>query len=193
MRQVDSSSDDALMSAFIAGDAAAMEALFDRHRQAVFGWMRRHVRDASDAEDLYHDVWLKIIRQAHSYRPGGFKAWMWRIVRNCVIDNARKMRPDLILDADEEGEGEALIDSIPDASAVHALSGMEAEERRAAVYGAMDELSPPLREVVLLRIHGELEFREIAAVLDLPLGTVLARMHNAIAKLKSRLAGKGER
>ena len=195
MRTVDHISDDALMSAFIAGDTAAMEALFDRHRQAVFGWIRHHVSDSAEAEDMYHDVWLRIIRQAQSYRPGGFRAWMWRIVRNCTIDHARKMRPELTLDGAANvanPDGETLIDTIPDESAVHALTGMEAVERRTAVTAAIDALSPPLKEVVLLRIQGELEFREIAAQLGLPLGTVLARMHNAVEKLKRNLAGKGE-
>jgi len=194
VRTVDTSSDDALMCAFIAGDNAAMEALFERHRTSVFGWIRRHANDATEAEDLYHDVWLRILRQTSSYRPGNFKAWMWRIVRNCVIDHARKMRPSLILDATiaDNDDGCALVDSIPDDSAVHALAKLEADERHERTVSAIDALSPPLKDVVLLRIHGELEFHEIAAQLKLPLGTVLARMHNAVAKLKQTLAGKGE-
>ena len=65
---------------------------------------------------------------------------------------------------------------------------MDAAERRERVGSAVASLSATLREVVLLRVNAELEFREIAELLHLPLGTVLARMHNAVAKLKRMVA-----
>ncbi len=194
MASAPASSDDELMRAFIAGDSAAMEALFDRHRKAVFGWLVRHAGSRAEAEDLYQEVWLRIIRGADSYEPGSFGAWMWRIVRNLATDHARKKRPALILDAPADGEGDdsLLVDTIEDSAAVHALEGIEAAERRKRVGAAVDRLSAALKEVVTLRINAELEFREIAEVLGLPLGTVLARMHNAVAKLKQMILKDGD-
>lgn len=190
-----SSSDDELMRAFIAGDTAAMEALFDRHRKAVFGWLVRHAADRAEAEDLYQEAWLRIIRGAGAYEPGNFAAWMWRIVRNLAADRAKKMKPALILDApvDCEDGDSLLVDTIEDSAAVHALDGMEAAERRQRVGAAIGRLSAALKEVVTLRINAELEFREIAEMLNLPLGTVLARMHNAVAKLKQMILAETTR
>ncbi len=190
MKEAPTRSDDELMRAFIAGDTAAMEALFDRHRRAVFGWLVRHAEDRAEAEDLYQEVWLRVIRGAPSYKPGSFNAWLWRIVRNHAADHARRKKPALSLDAPVDGEedGASFVDSIPDSAAVHALDGMDAAERRERVGSAVASLSAALREVVLLRVNAELEFREIAELLHLPLGTVLARMHNAVAKLKRMVA-----
>ena len=83
--------DDELMAAFIVGDSAAMETLFLRYRQSVYSWLLRMTGDAAEAEDIYQDVWLKVIRHAADYRSGSFRAWLWQIVRNKATDRMRKM------------------------------------------------------------------------------------------------------
>ena len=187
------SSDDELIGAFIDGESAAMEALFRRYRKPVFGWVLRMVENCGEAEDLYQDIWLKVIKRAQDYATGHFKAWMWRIARNCVIDHLRKNRPDLVLDAplSDDEDAEKAVDRITDDAAACALENMEMDERRAILRSAISELSPALKEVVLLRINGECEFREIAEMLNLPIGTVLGRMHLAVAKMKETLKRKG--
>ena len=178
--------DEALINAFKAGDASALEMLFRRYRRPVFGWLLQATGDRADAEDLYQEVWLRIVRSASGYTAGGFRSWLWRIVRNGLIDHARKRQPRLTLDeplSDEEGS-EAQVDALADPSFVSALEKMEEEERRVQLRAAIASLSMPLREVVLLRIEGELSFQEIADLLGLKLGTVLARMHHAVRKIK---------
>jgi RNA polymerase sigma-70 factor (ECF subfamily) len=83
------------------------------------------------------------------------------------------------------------VDQVPDDTAVSALTQMEEEERKAAVREAVDGLSRRLKEVVLLRLNGELKFQEIADILGLPIGTVLGRMNLALAKLRQALSQKG--
>ena len=186
--------DDELMAAFIVGDAAAMEALYLRYRQSVYSWLLRMVGDAAEAEDIYQDVWLKVIRCASDYRSGNFRAWLWQIVRNKTTDRMRKMSPSLVLDApvcaDDEG-GQTVVDQLSDDAAADALMQIEESERKSAVCDAIDALPAAQREVVLLRITGELSFKEIADMLAAPIGTVLARMYNAVKNLKAALAEKG--
>lgn len=179
-------SDDDLIGAFKAGDSSAMEALFRRYRRPVFAWLLRTVPDRADAEDLYQEVWLKVVRGIDGYSAGGFKAWLWRIVRNAAVDRARKKMAAPILDEpmSDEADAEANIDQVADVNAVSAFGRMEAEERRSFLRRAVEGLSARLKDVVLLRIHGELEFREIAEMLGLPLGTVLGRMNLAVKKLR---------
>ena len=187
-------SDESLISAFKAGDALAMEALFGRYRRNVYGWLVRMLTDEAEAEDVYQDVWLRIVRNVDSYRNGSFKCWLWRIVHNCTTDRLRRKLPSLTLDVqdgDDDDAGTAL-DRIADESAVDVLERMEVEERRTLLRRAVDGLSLPLRAVVLLRIDGELEFSEIAGLLKLPLGTVLARMHRAVGQLRKVLSAKEE-
>ena len=186
--------DDELMAAFIVGDSAAMETLFLRYRQSVYSWLLRMTGDAAEAEDIYQDVWLKVIRHAADYRSGSFRAWLWQIVRNKATDRMRKMSPSLILDSpiSVEGEGEeTIVDQLSDDRAADALMQIEEVERRRVVCEAIEALPILQREVILLRVNGELPFKEIADMLATPIGTVLARMHKAVKSLKDTLAKKG--
>ena len=182
----DMRSDDDLIGAFRAGDGSAMEALFGRYRKPVFAWLLRMAPDRAEAEDLYQEVWLKVIRGVGKYADGNFRAWLWRIVRNAATDRARKCMAAPLLDEPigEEADAETRLDQVADGAAVTALARMEEAERQSLLRTAIGGLSVRLREVVLLRINGELEFREIAEVLGLPLGTVLGRMNLAVKKLR---------
>ena len=186
--------DDELMAAFIVGDSAAMETLFLRYRQSVYSWLLRMTGDAAEAEDIYQDVWLKVIRHAADYRSGNFRAWLWQIVRNKTTDRMRKMSPSLILDSPISAEGESeetIVDQLSDDRAADALMQIEEVERQRVVCEAIEALPMAQREVILLRVNGELPFKEIADMLATPIGTVLARMHKAVKSLKDTLAKKG--
>ena len=182
----DTRSDDDLIGAFKAGDGLAMEALFGRYRKPVYAWLLRTAPDHAEAEDLYQEIWLKVIRGVDSYEAGNFRAWFWRVVRNTAVDRARKHLATPILDEPlrNEADAETRVEQVADETAVSALARMEAAERQSVLRRAVDGLSARLKEVVLLRIHGELEFREIAQMLGLPLGTVLGRMNLAVRKLR---------
>ena len=189
----DSRSDDDLVRAFRTGDGSAMEALFGRYRRSVFGWLLRMSQDEGEAEDLHQEVWLKVIRGIDGYLAGSFRAWLWRVVRNAAADRARKHVAEPILDApvEEGADAAAFVDQVPDETVVSVLTRMEEEERKTAVREAVDGLSRRLKEVVLLRLNGELKFQEIADILGLPIGTVLGRMNLALAKLRQALSQKG--
>ena len=189
----DSRSDDELIRAFRTGDGSAMEALFGRYRRSVFGWLLRMSQDEGEAEDLHQEVWLKVIRGIDGYSSGSFRAWLWRVVRNAAADRARKHVAEPILDApvEEGADAAAFVDQVPDDKVVSALTRLEEAERRMAVREAVDGLSRRLKEVVLLRLNGELKFQEIADILGLPIGTVLGRMNLALAKLRQALSQKG--
>ena len=189
----DRRSDDELIRAFRTGDGSAMEALFGRYRRAVFGWLLRMSQDEGEAEDLHQEVWLKIIRGIDGYSSGSFRAWLWRVARNAAADRARKHVAEPILDApvEEGADAAAFVDQVPDDKVVSALTRLEEAERKAAVREAVDGLSRRLKEVVLLRLNGELKFQEIADILGLPIGTVLGRMNLALAKLRQVLSQKG--
>ena len=189
----DRRSDDDLVRAFRTGDGSAMEALFGRYRRAVFGWLLRMSQDEGEAEDLHQEVWLKVIRGIDGYSAGSFRAWLWRVARNAAADRARKHVAEPILDApmEEGADAAAFVDQVPDETVVSVLTRMEEEERKTAVREAVDGLSRRLKEVVLLRLNGELKFQEIADILGLPIGTVLGRMNLALAKLRQALSQKG--
>lgn len=183
------------MGAFAAGETAALETLYLRYKKPVYSWIVRMTGDAAESEDLYHEAWFRIARAAGRYKADSFKAWLWRIVRNLVIDAARKKRPVLILDAPlEDGCGEdgetTLADVLPDPAGNIAGESLDDEKTKAAMAEAVAALPPTHREVILLRTVSCLSFREIAELLHVPAGTVLARMHRATAKLRAHVKEK---
>lgn len=159
-----------------AGCADSFRVLVERFGPPVYRLLRRLSGNrVEDAEDLYQETLLRVSRSLPKYRhQGTFSAWMFRIARNCHLDAVKRKRVE---------EAPLIEEALP---AVHAgpetPSGLDAEVR-----AAVDALSPKLREVFLLRHYGELSFKEIAAVLEAPLGTVLARMSYAVKALRPRL------
>ncbi|MBP5510445.1 MAG: sigma-70 family RNA polymerase sigma factor [Kiritimatiellae bacterium] len=183
--------DDAeLMAAYVRGDVSAMDALVARYRQPLFAWFLGMSGNRADAEDLFQDCWFRVIRSAERFSDISFKAWLWRIARNLVIDLRRKKKPDTSLDVpfdmDGIGDGTTLGDLIPAATYT---PGQEVElaDMRQRVRLAVASLTPGQREVFLMRTEAGLPFNEIARQLDIPLNTALGRMHDALGKLKGWL------
>jgi len=189
----DTRTDSELVSAFASGDASAMDELVARYRRTLFSWLVMQVNDHATAEDLYQDVWLKIIRNAGSFHDVSFKAWMWRIARNRLIDFRRKMRPDLTLDQPVSGtEGEAdapsNVDRVADERA-NVAEAMQGDERRRALREAVAKLSAAHREIVVMRLVENLAFKDIAERLGISINTALGRMHDATEKLRRMMNG----
>lgn len=187
-------SDDELMADFAAGDLSAAESLFFRYKDPVYSWLKNVIGDLSACEDLYHDVWLGMIKNASKFKGRGFRSYFWAAVRNRSVDWLRKKRPSLILDMrNDDSDGGALIDDIEDEKTVGAFEKMESDERSALLRRAMKGLVFGQREVLFLRIVCGLEFKEISAQLNVPLNTVLVRMHRAVAAVKKFLLEREDR
>ena len=184
-------SDDELMDAYLGGESRAMEALYLRHKAAVYSWLAGMFPPA-DADDLYQEAWLRIVRSASSFKGKGFRTWMWRIVRNLAVSSMRKKRPDLVLDQPvDEGEG-TVVDGIEDPNAVFAHLKLERDEELERFREAVASLPARRREMLLLRMDAEMSYAEISETLGVPLGTVLATIHRIYKALEKALAGKEE-
>jgi RNA polymerase sigma-70 factor (ECF subfamily) len=129
-----------------------------------------------DAEDIYQETLLKVALAMRGYQHrGSFRGWVFQIARNMVVDRARKRRLDLA------PLPETL--SVQDRVDQHLVAG----DLQRDLAQAVDQLTPKLREVFLMRHEAELSFKEIARVLGAPVGTVLARMSYAVKALRPRL------
>jgi RNA polymerase sigma-70 factor (ECF subfamily) len=171
-------SDEALMAAYADGDMNAFEQLYQRHRGPLYRYIRRQVRDAPTANDLYQGCWEKIIKARVGYRATApFQAWIYRIAHNHVVDQFRRSRttaevwPDA-LQADEPG---------PD----QVLASAQAAARLAA---AVRALPTEQRQAVLLKLEAGLDLAAIAAVAGVSQETAKSRLRYAVAKLKRALA-----
>jgi RNA polymerase sigma-70 factor (ECF subfamily) len=172
-------------------DPQALHQLVDMYSARVFGLLYRLTGSRETAEDLLQETFLRVVRTIPEYRHGGkFEAWLFRIAANLARDHARRLRrhgrPVALEGPGRTGEsgGSGLVDAgRPDP--VAELLKKEAEQRVSAVLQGLSEAE---REIILLRHFSELSFREIAELLDIPLGTALARAHRALKRLKAALS-----
>ncbi len=176
-------SDADLLRAFAGGDSRALDELVARYRQALFSWLCGMTGNRSDAEDLFQEIWVRVIRHAERFNDVSFKAWLWKIARNLVIDFRRKRKPDLSLDAVEDEDEQSLLDRLV-AGGRGPAENIELDDMTRRVMAAVGRLPEVQREVFLMRVQADLPFNEIARLLQIPLNTALGRMHDAMAKLK---------
>jgi RNA polymerase sigma-70 factor (ECF subfamily) len=148
-------------------------------------------RNAADAEDLVQETFLKALRGFSSFEPGSnFKAWIFRILRNTFLTSRTGLAAQRTLSLEDEltgeNEGPALY---PEAAIDRQTPEMNLMllSDRAALQAAMETLAPSLLEVILLADVEELKYKEIAAVLDVPIGTVMSRIARARAGLRAAL------
>jgi RNA polymerase sigma-70 factor (ECF subfamily) len=182
--------DDQLLAAYRAGDVEALERLVVRHQRSLFGYVLQMTEGRDDPEDIFQEVWLRVIRKAASYRRGNFGGWLMRIARNLVIDRARRRRPDRSLD-EEDPQGRPLRDTLP-AAGTGAGAELAAAETGRRIEAALRQLPPVQREVFVMRTQMDLPFREIARIQNVSINTALARMQYALRKLRPLLAEEYE-
>ena len=180
-------SDAELLQAFAQGDLASMDQLVARYRQALFSWLLGMTGNRADAEDLFQDIWFRVIRHAGRFNDVSFKAWLWKIARNLLIDFRRKRKPDLSLDAVDDEDDQPLLDQLT-AKGAGPAEAVELDDMTKRVMRAVTALPEVQRDVFLMRVQGDLSFTEIAETLGIPLNTALGRMHDAMTKLKKLLA-----
>src|SRR5712691_7818817 len=95
--------DEELMLAYAAGDAAAFDALYARHKGGVYRYLLRQCRQAGVADELFQDVWMNLIRSRASYTPTAkFTTWLYRIAHNRLIDHYRACGQATLVSADDE-------------------------------------------------------------------------------------------
>ncbi len=148
-------------------------------------------RNATDAEDLVQETFLKALRGFASFEPGSnFKAWIFRILRNTYLTSRTGLAATRTVALEDE------MNSGDESWGMHPESAIDREtpelnlmrlNDRAALHGAMEKLPAPLLEVILLCDVEEMKYREIAAVLDVPLGTVMSRIARARTALRHAL------
>ena len=146
------------------------------------------VRNGEEAHDLTQEAFVKTFRSLDRYNPVyAFSSWLFKITSNLCIDYIRKQRMKLFsIDDPVEGEEGPITRDLLDPGLTPDMIS-EKTELRQAIRGAIDELPKHYRVILLLRHQEQLTYDEIAKRLDIPLGTVKARIHRAREGLKGHL------
>jgi RNA polymerase sigma-70 factor (ECF subfamily) len=181
-----------LVQECLRGDGPAWEELVRRHTRRVFNLCYRFTGNATEAEDLSQDVFLRIYKTLSSYKPafGAFPTWLTSVTRNLLVDNYRRTRRDRQTDS--------MDDAMPQLEEKHSSARApdklaEAMELSVQLQRGLARLSPELRESVILRDLQGLEYNEIQAVLQVPEGTVKSRINRGRIELARILTEMGVR
>ncbi len=172
----------ALVRRCLQGDGHAWQQIVELQHRRVYGLCYRFTGSAGDAEDLTQDVFLKVYRNLKTFdiERGSFPTWLTTLTRNLLVDHFRRTRVEQTthsLDAGWEGpEGpsspaEKIRTEQPDP-----LQNCMDRELQALVQQALLQVSPELREAVILRDLKDMDYKEIAEVLRIPEGTVKSRI-----------------
>ena len=176
--------DEELVEDVLDGDVAAFRGLIERHHDALFRFLYRLTGNRQMAEDVFQDAFLQVHQSLDTFDSSRrFKPWLFTIAANKGRDALRKAnrRKTVSLSAPvvEEG-GKSFVDlmeiDLPDVS-----SPMQEAERSVMVQRAIDELSPRLREILLMAYFQKMTYAQIAELFGIPIGTVKSRLHSAVA------------
>lgn len=174
------------------GVEGARRVLFERYREAAFRTALRITGRHEDALDAVQDGFIKAFDGLGGFQQdASFKTWLLRIVSNRALDllRARRVRIAASLDQDDAGgDGQALGQVLAADAADPPGAALERAELGARLRAALERLSPEQRAVFALAAEGEHSYAEIAAVLGIPVGTVMSRLFHARRKLSEQLA-----
>jgi RNA polymerase sigma-70 factor (ECF subfamily) len=184
-----------LIKRCLVGDASAWEEIVRSHNRRIYNICYRFTGSQDDAEDLTQEVFIRIYRTLKSYdlERGAFATWVTTMTRNLLVDHFRKSKQDRMTDSmdaspSSDEDAPTLGDQIRDDKPTPDAS-VATKETQVMVQQALQKLSPELREAVILRDLQDMDYRDIAATLKVPEGTVKSRINRGrteLARLLSR-------
>ena len=179
-------SDEELMIMVSNNDTPAFDELIRRHRERVFEFLYRMTWDAGEAEDTTQETFLRLWQARARYVPKAkFTTYLFRIAKNGFLDNRRKRRSRIESQSISAPDSSDLLETY--ASSDDAYTDIAAREIRSAIQEAVARLPEAHRMVYVLSQGQRMSYREIAEVLDCPLGTVSSRKVEAVRKLRRLL------
>ena len=170
---------------FQGGDVAGFEALMERYRYRAYGVAVGYLSNRDDAMDAVQKSFIRIHRSLGRFRAGEpFFPWFYRIVRNTALNQKRD---------EARHKGDCPLEWVTEPARLPSpLQAAEAEELRVRLWEAVDGLGEEPREVFMLYTFQGLKYREIADLLQIPLGTVMSRLHGARRRIRQHLGEEEE-
>ena len=178
-----------LIHAFISGNENAIEPLIYRHKDKIYTAIYMLVKDKYIAEDIFQDAFLKIIKTMRSGKyseQGKFLPWAIRVAHNLCMDHFRRTRKDIPITL---ADGRDISDVFP-LTTDSPADAMERRQTNASVRRLIEMLPEDQREVIVLRMYGDLSFKEIAGITSVSINTALGRMRYGLINLRKMIDDK---
>jgi RNA polymerase sigma-70 factor (ECF subfamily) len=174
--------DEQLMLAYREGDAGAFEALYKRHKGALYRFVMRSIRDRATAEEIYQEIWMRAIEARGRYEvQAKFTTWLFTIAHNRLVDHWRK-RGLTLVSMDQEDAGSIEPSAAPDDEPHRRLEAKQGLER---FLRTLEGLPPAQREAFLLHEEAGLSVAEIAVAIGCNEEAAKSRLRYAMTKLKA--------
>ena len=179
----------ALVRRCVSGDAAAWQEIVQQYNRRIYNICYRFSGSADDAADLTQEVFIKMYRTLSTFDTtrASFMTWVTTVTRNLLVDHFRKGKYDRVTDSldatpGNQEDGLTLADQLEDKSASPETK-VRSQETQKLVHEALRRLSPELREAVILRDLQDMDYKDIAKVLNVPEGTVKSRINRGRTEL----------
>ena len=181
--------DQQLINLFVSGDASALETLIVRHKDKIYTSIFLLVKDKYLAEDIFQDVFIRVIDTIRSGRyteEGKFLPWAMRIAHNLCVDHFRKVKRTPTIKTGDDRDIFEVINFSED-GVDRRMMQRQSHDR---VREMLDRLPEDQREVIILRHYAELSFKEIATMTDCSINTALGRMRYGLINLRKMMQEK---
>jgi RNA polymerase sigma-70 factor (ECF subfamily) len=192
-RRVAAVSDDEdaqLMLAYARGEMRAFETLYSRHRAALYRYLVRQCRDGEVANDLFQEVWSRVVLNRARYEPRAkFRTFLFTLAHNCFIDHCRRARARPVALGVDDADAADLLPADDESLPERALERNEDSQRYRA---ALATLPAEQRDVYLLHEESELSLEEIARITGVGAETAKSRLRYAVNKLKAALSAAAD-
>ena len=164
--------DENLFERILQNDQEAFRELYEGSHGSLYAFLLSYTQNAEDAKDLLQDTYIQILKNCHMYKKqGNPMAWMMKIAKNMFLMKYRKEKSRVIV----------CYDDVENELGFEDLSNVE---NRMILEKMFAILSGEERNLIIMHDLGGLKYREIAKILEIPLGTVISRYHKSIRKLR---------
>jgi RNA polymerase sigma-70 factor, ECF subfamily len=182
-------SDEQLLALFRQGRRETFAVLVRRYEGELYGYLRRYLGDSDLAEDVFQNTFLQVFTKIDQYEAGRpVRPWLYTIATHQAIDALRRQGRHQAVSLDQEREELAGADvpqllGLLESREAGPVELLHTEERRLLVRASVDRLPDFLRQVVVLAYYQGLKYKDVAEIMDIPVGTVKSRLHAALCRL----------
>jgi RNA polymerase sigma-70 factor (ECF subfamily) len=187
-------SDEDLLLRVRRGQREAFGALVRRYQGEMFGYLKRYLGNREMAEDVFQNTFLQVYLKIKHYEQGRpARPWLYAIATNQAIDamrrSSRHQAASLDLERDESSGGDLpQLVAMLETQGPTSLEQLQTAERAALIRASVDQLPEPFRQVLILAYYQSMKYKDIAEILEIPVGTVKSRLHAALIKLQEAWA-----
>ena len=176
------------INSYLGGDANALEPLVEKYKRPLYSFILKMTEGREDAEEIFQETWFRALKNIHKFKHKNFLNWLFRIAHNLVIDRARRNSKNISMQSSVTGsDGDCTLEDHLAAPGITPAEEAGGNSLGMRIEEAVQTLSAEQKEVFLLRMYGNVSFKEIAKIQRCSINTCLARMQYALTKLRSML------